>query len=61
MPRLDRLIQVMYEQRAEALQLTAGKPASLLANGATRAITREALSDSQILGLLREIAAPDAT
>ena len=50
----------MYEQRAEALQLTVGKPVSLLANGAPRAITREALSDSQILSLLREIAAPDA-
>jgi twitching motility protein PilT len=49
----------MHEQRAEALQLTAGKPVSLLANGSHRTITREALSDSQILGLLREIAAPD--
>ena len=60
MARLDRLIQVMHEQRAEALQLAVGKPVSLLANGSSRAITREALSDSQILGLLREVAAPDA-
>jgi twitching motility protein PilT len=58
--RLDRLIQVMHEQRAEALQLTAGKPVALLANGSQRTVTREALSDSQILGLLREIAAPEA-
>jgi twitching motility protein PilT len=58
--RLDRLIQVMHEQRAEALQLTAGKPVALLANGSQRTITRESLSDSQILGLLREIVAPEA-
>jgi twitching motility protein PilT len=46
----------MHEQRAEALQLTVGKPASLLSSGAGRPITREALSDGQILGLVREIA-----
>jgi Tfp pilus assembly ATPase PilU len=43
--RLDKLIQVMQEQRAEALQLAVGKPASLMQNGSARPITREALSD----------------
>jgi twitching motility protein PilT len=57
--RLDRLIQVMQEQRAEALQLAVGKPASLLQNGSPRPITREPLSDSQIQGLLKEIASAD--
>ena len=60
MARLDRLIQVMQEQRAEALQLTVGKPASLMQNGSVRPITREPLSDVQIQGLLREIASADA-
>ncbi|MBA3259888.1 MAG: hypothetical protein H0T68_10560, partial [Gemmatimonadales bacterium] len=60
MARLDRLIQVMHEQRADALQLAVGKPAVLLSNGASRAITREPLNDGQILGLLREIASADA-
>ncbi len=60
MARLDRLIQVMHDQRAEALQLAVGKPASLLTDGSSRALTREALSDSQILGLVREIASPEA-
>ena len=60
MARLDRLIQVMQEQRAEALQLTVGKPASLVQNGSVRPITREPLSDVQIQGLLREIASADA-
>jgi twitching motility protein PilT len=57
--RLDRLIQVMQEQRAEALQLAVGKPASLMYNGSLRPITREPLSDVQIQGLVREIASPD--
>ena len=59
MARLDKLIQVMHEQRAEALQLVVGKPASLMHNGALRHLTREPLSDSQIQGLVREIASPE--
>jgi twitching motility protein PilT len=50
----------MHEQRADALQLAVGKPAALVANGADRPITREPLTDAQILGLLREIAADAA-
>ena len=50
----------MQEQRAEALQLSVGKPASLMQNGSVRPITREPLSDAQIQGLVREIASADA-
>ena len=56
MARLDRLIQVLYEQRADALQLVVGKPATLVANGATRALTKDPLTDAQILTLVREVA-----
>ena len=59
MARLDKLIQVMHEQRAEALSLTVGKPASLMQNGAVRHLTREPLSDAQIQALVREIASPE--
>jgi twitching motility protein PilT len=59
--RLDKLIQVMLEQRADALQLAVGKPASLMQNGTVRPITREPLTDSQIQGLLREIASAEAS
>jgi twitching motility protein PilT len=58
--RLDRFIQVMHEQRADALQLAVGHPAALVTNGATRAITRDALSHGQIVGLVREVADPEA-
>jgi twitching motility protein PilT len=57
--RLDRLIEVMHEQRADALQLAVGRPASLLANGASRVVTKDALTDQQITSLLREIAGVD--
>ncbi|HET7240129.1 MAG TPA: type IV pilus twitching motility protein PilT [Gemmatimonadales bacterium] len=60
MARLDRFIQVMHEQRADGLQLAVGKPAALLANGAVRPVTKDALTDAQILGLLREIAGESA-
>ena len=49
MARLDRLIQVLHEQRADALQLTVGKPAALVSNGSARPLTREPLTDAQIL------------
>jgi twitching motility protein PilT len=48
----------MHEQRAEALHLAVGKPASLMHNGAIRNLTREPLSDAQIQALVREIASP---
>ncbi len=60
MARLDKLIQVMHEQRADALSLAVGKPASLLQNGTARHLTREPLTDAQIQALVREIASPEA-
>ena len=50
----------MHEQRADALQLAVGHPAALVTSGATRAITRDPLSDGQIVGLVREVAGPEA-
>jgi twitching motility protein PilT len=58
--RLDRLIQVLHEQRGEALRLAVGKPATLVANGTARALTKEALTDAQIVALVREVADADA-
>jgi twitching motility protein PilT len=50
----------MHEQRADGLQLAVGKPAALVGNGGARPVTKEALTDAQILGLLREIAGETA-
>jgi len=59
--RLDRFIQVLHEQRADALQLAVGQPAALVTSGAARAITRDPLTDGQIVGLVREIAGEAAS
>ncbi len=56
MARLDRFIQVLHEQRADALHLAVGQPAALVTSGAARAITKDPLTDGQIVGLVREIA-----
>jgi twitching motility protein PilT len=56
--RLDRLIQVLHDQRADALRLAVGKPAALVSNGAARPLTKEPLTDGQILTLVREVADP---
>jgi hypothetical protein len=54
--RLDRFIQVMQEQGAQALELRAGRPASLLTAAGPRPISREALTPGQIVSLVRELA-----
>jgi twitching motility protein PilT len=56
MARLDRFIQAAREHRAESLLLVTGEPASLVIGGGLRAVTRDPLTASQILALLREIA-----
>jgi twitching motility protein PilT len=56
--RLDKLIKLLHEQRADALRLSAGEPAALQQNGTARPLTREALTDAQITALVREIAPP---
>ncbi len=59
MARLDRLIQVLHEQRADTLQLAVGKPASIVRDGTLRPVTKESLTDAQIVSLVREIAPAD--
>ena len=56
MARLDKLIQLLVDQRADQLRLIAGQPASLQSNGGARPVTREPLSEQQIVALIREIA-----
>jgi twitching motility protein PilT len=54
--RLDKLIQLLVDQRADLLRLATGQPASLQTNGSARAVTREPLTEPQIVALIREIA-----
>ena len=56
MARLDKLIQLLLDQRGEVLRLAAGQPAALQTNGAAKPVTRDPLTDQQIVALVREIA-----
>ncbi|MGE0439480.1 MAG: type IV pilus twitching motility protein PilT [Gemmatimonadales bacterium] len=58
MARVDRFLGVMRSQAAEAVKLMPGQPIALKKNGMTRAITKDALSPQQVIGLLREITPP---
>src|SRR6476646_7391254 len=60
MPQLDRLLSVMVSNRAESLRLVENELASLVKDGATVPLTKQALGATQRLGLLREIARPEA-
>ena len=60
MPQLDRLLSVMVSNRAQSLRLAENELASLVKDGATVPVTKQALGAAQLLGLLREIAPPDA-
>jgi twitching motility protein PilT len=60
MPQLDRLLSAMVSNRAEALRLVENELASLVKDGSTVPLTKQALGATQLLGLLREIAPPDA-
>jgi twitching motility protein PilT len=48
----------MLDNKAQGLVLAPGRPASLLMDGASRAVTKDPLSSTQILSLVREVIAP---
>jgi twitching motility protein PilT len=54
-PRLDRFLQAIFDHKAQGLLLAPGKPASLLFDGAPRAVTKDPLTGAQILSLVKEI------
>ncbi len=54
-PRLDRFLQAIFDHKAQGLLLAPGRPASLLFNGAPRAVTKEPLTSVQIVALVKEI------
>ncbi|HEV8237470.1 MAG TPA: hypothetical protein VGP84_22820, partial [Gemmatimonadaceae bacterium] len=60
MPQLDRLLSAVISNKADALTLDEGDPAKLELQGATRAVTKSPLTAQQVIGLLKEIAPPDA-
>jgi twitching motility protein PilT len=54
-PRLDRFLQAIFDHKAQGLILAPGRHASLLFDGAPRAVTKDPLTSVQIIALVREI------
>ena len=59
MARLDRLLTVVHEYRAEGLHLGSGFPARVKIGGGLKPVTKEILDAEMIRSLLQEIAAPE--
>src|SRR5438094_8754696 len=60
MPQLDRLLSAVINNKADALTFDEGDAAKMEVQGATRAVTKSPLTAQQVVGLLKEIAPPDA-
>ena len=60
MPQLDRLLSAVISNKADALTLDEGDPAKLELQGSARAVTKSPLTAQQVVGLIKEIAPPDA-
>src|SRR5256885_1955905 len=60
MPQLDRLLSAVISNKADALTLDEGDPAKLELQGGARPVTKSPLTAQQVVGLLKEIAPPDA-
>ena len=55
MARLDRVIQALFERKAQGLQLAPGKPATLLADGAAPQALTQPLQAAHVLPFVREL------
>jgi twitching motility protein PilT len=57
--RLDKLIGLLLDQRADVLRLAAGRQAELQTDGTARTVTRDPLTAAQVVLLVQEIAPPE--
>jgi twitching motility protein PilT len=58
-PQIDRLLTLLVQSRAGAVELLDGEPAAVVTGGDRRPVTRQPLAAAQILAFVREIAPPD--
>ena len=56
MAQLDPFIKLAFDRRADRLELGAGAPVTITVGSASQTVSRTALTEAQLLGLLREIA-----
>ena len=58
MPQIDRLLSLLVQSRAAAVELLDGEPAAFVTGAERRAATRQPLAAAQIFAFVREIAPP---
>lgn len=58
MPQIDRLLSLLVQSRAAAVELLDGEPAAFVTGADRRPATRQPLAAAQILAFVREIAPP---
>ena len=58
MPRIDRFLTAMKQHGADSIRLGTGKPVRLSRAGVYQSVTKDPLTESQVTGLLKEIASP---
>jgi twitching motility protein PilT len=54
--QLDPFIKLAFDRRADRLELGAGAPVTITVGGASQTVSRSALTEAQLVALLREIA-----
>ncbi len=59
MPQIDRLLALLVQSRAGAVELLDGEPAAVVTAGERRPVTKQPLAAAQIFAFVREIAPPD--
>ena len=59
MAKLDKFLELLVTQKGEALELVPGKPATLITGTGSKPMTKDPLTASQIVALVREIAPAD--
>jgi hypothetical protein len=58
-PQIDRLLTMLAQSRAGAVELLDGEPAAFVTGADRRPVTRAPLAAAQILAFVREVAPPD--
>lgn len=59
MAQLDQFIQLLHQRQADGIKLAGGQQVRLSTGGASNPMTKNPVSDAQVLSLITEIAPPD--
>lgn len=61
MAHLDQFIQLLHQRQAQSIKLACGQQVRLTVGGTSNPMTKNTMSESQVLSLVKEIAPPDVS